>query len=298
MSTTITAADVKALRQRTGAGMMDCKKTLQEADGDIEKAVELLRVKLGNKVGKLAGRETSEGTVQAFVAADGKSGVLVEVDCNTDFVARNDDFIAFAVRIAEHVATTGAVTGPVDTAVLLDEEIAPGQTIEAARADLSATTGENVVISRADRFVVDGDGVIASYIHATGKVGVAVQVDWDPAATPAPTGEAAQAVAKEVALHVAATPATKYVSSDDIPQEERDAELRVYAAQAEAEGKPEQIREKIAQGKLSKWFKDVALLPQEHINPDKHDGKTIDQLRKAVGDDVSVARFVRFQVGE
>jgi elongation factor Ts len=139
--------------------------------------------------------------------------------------------------------------------------------------------------------VVDGEGVIASYIHATGKVGVAVQIDG------ASTDEAA-AFAKEVALHVAATPATKYVSSDDVSQDEKDAELRVYAQQAEAEGKPEQIREKIAQGKLQKWFKEIALLPQEHINPDKHDGKTIDQLRKAVGENVTVTRFARFQVGE
>jgi elongation factor Ts len=290
MSTTITAADVKALRQRTGAGMMDCKKTLQEAEGDIEKAVELLRVKLGNKVGKLADRETTEGTVQAYIAADGKRGVLVEVDCNTDFVARNDDFIAFAKKIAEHVAGAADATGPVDVAALLDEEIAPGQTIEAARADVSATTGENVVISRADRFVVAGEGALSSYIHATGKVGVVVEVGGV-------SGDEAAALAKEVALHVAATPATKYVSSDDVPQDEKDAELRVYAQQAEAEGKPEQIRDKIAQGKLNKWFKEIALLPQEHINPDKHDGKTIDQLRKALSDDATVARFARFQVG-
>jgi elongation factor Ts len=289
MSTTITAADVKALRQRTGAGMMDCKKTLQEADGDIEKAVELLRVKLGNKVGKLADRETTEGTVQSFISEDGKHGVLVEVDCNTDFVARNDDFIAFARRIAEHVAKDGA-PGPVDVEVLLHEEIEAGQTIEALRADLSATTGENVVISRADRFVVDGEGALASYIHATGKVGCVVQVGGV-------SGDEATALAKEIALHVAATPATKYVSSDDVPQDEQDAELRVYAQQAEAEGKPEQIRDKIAQGKLNKWFKEIALLPQEHINPDKHDGKTIDQLRKALSDDATVARFARFPVG-
>jgi elongation factor Ts len=289
----ITAADVKALRQRTGAGMMDCKKALQEADGDIEKAVEILRVKLGNKVGKLADREAAEGTVQSSVSADGKRAVLIEVDCNTDFVARNDDFIAFARRIADHLVNDDAHANPgtVDVEVLLKEEIAPGETLEAARADLSATTGENVVIRRAERFVVDGEGAIASYIHATGKVGVAVQVNGA-------SGDDATAFAKEVALHVAATPATKYVSSDDVPQDEKDAELRVYNQQAEAEGKPEQIREKIAQGKLQKWFKEIALLPQEHINPDKHDGKTIEQLRKAVGDDVTVARFARFQVGE
>ncbi len=287
---TITAADVKALRQKTGAGMMDCKKALQEAEGDLDKAVEILRVKLGNKVGKLADREVSEGTVQAASVADGTRGALVEVDCNTDFVARNDDFIAFAKDLAASIAASGEA-GTVDVEALLQDEFKPGQTVEAARADLSGTMGENVVIRRAERFVVGGEGAVASYIHATGRVGVAVQIDG------AADAGAREALAKEIALHVAATPATKYVSGDDVPQAEKDAELSVYAQQAEAEGKPEQIREKIAAGKLEKWLKDVALLPQEHINPDKHDGKTIDQLRKDVGD-VTVARFERFQVGE
>jgi elongation factor Ts len=291
---TITAADVKALRQKTGAGMMDCKKALQEAEGDIDKAVEILRVKLGNKVGKLADREVSEGTVQAAIVADGTRGALVEVDCNTDFVARNDDFVAFAKELAAAIAADGEA-GPVDVEALLQAEFKPGQTFEAARTDLSGTMGENVVIGRAERFVVTGEGTVASYIHATGRVGVVVQIDDNPA-HPADAG-AREAFAKEVALHVAATPATKYVSGDEVPQDEKDAELRVYHQQAEAEGKPEQIREKIAAGKLEKWLKDVALLPQEHINPDKHDGKTIDQLRQSVGD-VTVARFVRFQVGE
>ncbi len=289
MSATITAADVKALRQKTGAGMMDCKKALQETDGDLDKAIELLRVKLGNKVGKLADREAAEGTVQAVVSEDGKRGALVEVDCNTDFVARNDDFIAFAKRIAGFLAADGAA-GAVDTAALLEQEL-DGQKVEALRAELSATTGENVVIRRAERFVVEGDGTIQTYIHATGKVGVAVQVDG------AADADARAAFGKEVAMHVAAIPATQYVAPEDVPQEQRDAELRVYEQQAEAEGKPAEIREKIAQGKLSKWLKEIALLPQEHINPDKHGGKTIDQLRKDVGD-VTVARFVRFQVGE
>ncbi|EHN10457.1 Translation elongation factor Ts [Patulibacter medicamentivorans] len=291
MSTTITAADVKALRQKTGAGMMDCKKALQETDGDIDKAVELLRVKLGNKVGKLADREAAEGTVQAAVSADGKNGALVEVDCNTDFVARNDDFIAFAKQLAAFLAEGDRPAGTVDAAALLNETLG-GRTIEEIRAELSATTGENVVIRRAERFSVAGEGSIESYIHATGKVGVAVQIDGGSDAA------ARSALGKDVAMHVAAIAATQYVSPEDVPQDARDAELRVYEQQAEAEGKPEQIREKIAQGKLQKWLKEITLLPQEHINPDKHDGKTIDQLRKAVGDDVVITRFARFQVGE
>ena len=203
MSTTpqISAKDVAALRQQTGAGMMDCKRALEEAGGDTEKAVEILRVKMGNKLGKLADREAGEGTVQSYIHANGKVGVLVEVDCNTDFVARNDDFIAFA---------------------------------------------------------------------------------------------------RDIALHIAALPTTKYVSEDEIPQEAKDAELRVFEQQAA--DKPENVRPKIAEGKLRKWMEEVVLLNQEHVNPDKHDGKTIEQLRAELsaktGENVVIRRFARFQVGE
>jgi elongation factor Ts len=198
---TISAADVKALREKTGAGMMDCKNALVEAGGDIDKATELLRVKMGNKIGKLAGRETSEGTVQSYVHATGKVGVLVQVECNTDFVAKNEDFIDFA---------------------------------------------------------------------------------------------------KDLALHIAASPQTRYISEDEIPQPDKDAEARVFEQQAA--DKPENIRPKIVEGKLKAWFKDVVLLEQQHVNPDKHDGKTIEQLRgelsSKTGENVVIKRFVRFAVGE
>ena len=198
-----TAKDVAALRQKTGAGMMDCKNALSETGGDQEKALELLKVKMGKKLGKLADREAAEGTVQSYIHATGKVGVLVEVDCNTDFVARNDDFIAFA---------------------------------------------------------------------------------------------------RDVAMHVAASPSVKYVNEQDVPQDEKDAELRVFVAQAEAEGKPENIREKIATGKLNKWLEEVVLVRQVHVNTDKHESKTIDQIRKDLsaktGENVVVRRFQRFAVGE
>jgi elongation factor Ts len=204
MSTpTISAADVARLRKQTGAGMMDCKGALQEAGGDFDKAVEILRVRMGNKIGKLADREAAEGTVQSYIHANGKVGVLVEVDCNTDFVARNEDFIAFA---------------------------------------------------------------------------------------------------RDLALHVAASPTTRYVTVDDVPQEAKDAELRVFEQQAEAEGKPENIRARIAEGKLNKWLEEVVLLKQVHVNGDKYEGKTIDQLRTDLsaktGENVVVRRFARFAVGE
>jgi elongation factor Ts len=199
----IPAATVKELRQRSGAGMMDAKNALVEANGDMDAAMELLRVRMGSKIGKLAGREAAEGTVQSYIHANGKVGVLVEVDCNTDFVARNDDFIAFA---------------------------------------------------------------------------------------------------KDVALHIAASPQVRWVSEDEVSEEARQGELRVFEQQAEADGKPENIRQRIAEGKLKKWLDDVVLLKQPHVHGEKHDGKTIEDLRADLsaktGENVVIRRFTRFAVGE
>ena len=197
----ITAAQVKELRDKTGAGMMDCKKVLTETDGDVDKAVELLRVRLGDKALKLGGREATEGTVQSYIHSNGKVGVLVEVNCNTDFVARNDDFVAFA---------------------------------------------------------------------------------------------------RDVALHIAAMPTVQWVEEAEVPADAREAELRVFEQQAPAD-KPEEIRAKIAEGKLRKWYEEVTLLPQVHVNADKYDGKTIEQIRAELsgttGENVVIRRFARFQVG-
>ena len=199
--TTISASDVAALRKQTGAGMMDCKNALTEASGDADKAVEILRVKMGNKLGKLADREAAEGTVQSYIHANGKVGVLVEVDCNTDFVAKNDEFIAFA---------------------------------------------------------------------------------------------------RDIAMHIAASPQTQYLSGDEVPQDAKDAEVRVFEQQAA--DKPDNIRPKIVEGMLSKWLGEISRLPQSHVNADKYDGRTIDQIRADLsaktGENVVVRRFVRFAVGE
>ena len=196
----ISAADVKALRERTGAGMMDCKRALQDAGGDMETAVESLRVKGMKDAGKRADRSASEGTVQSYIHATAKVGVIVEVDCEMDFVARNEDFVAFA---------------------------------------------------------------------------------------------------KDIALHIAAAQ-PRYVSEADVPDEAREAELRIFEEQAA--DKPENIRAKIAQGKLRKWLEEVVLLNQPHVNGDKHDGKTIEQLRADIadktGENVVIRRFTRVAVGE
>jgi elongation factor Ts len=204
MSPEVKAADVKALRERTGAGMMDCKAALADASGDMDKAIELLRVKGQASAAKRSGRATGEGVVASYIHATGKVGVLVEVACETDFVARNDEFREFA---------------------------------------------------------------------------------------------------REVALHIAgAAPRPQYVSKDEIPDEARDAERRVLEQRAREDGKPDDIVEKIVGGQLAKWESEIALLEQEHINSDRYDGKTIEDLRTDIasktGENVTITRFARFQVGE
>ena len=197
---TISAKDVKALRDRTGAGMMDCKKALTESSGDIEKAIEILRVKQGKRIEDRGERQASEGTVQTYIHSNGKVGVLVEVDTETDFVARNDDTINFA---------------------------------------------------------------------------------------------------KDIALHIAAA-APEYVTVDEVDEDRKQAELRIY--EQEAADKPENVRAKIAEGKLRKWYESVVLLDQPHVNGDKYDGKTVgqllDELRAKTGENVQIRRFARFAVGQ
>jgi elongation factor Ts len=198
----VTASAVKELRERTGAGMMDCKAALVESDGDMDKAIELLRVKGQAKAAKRGERAASEGLVTSYVHHNGRVGVLVEVDCETDFVARNDDFAAFTKDIASHIAAA----------------------------------------------------------------------------------------------------APRYVSADEVPEEDRAAELKVFQEQAAEEGKPPPVQEKIAEGRMKKWLEEVVLLEQQHVNADKHDGKTIEELRAAIsattGENVVIRRFARFAIGD
>lgn len=201
MSADIKASDVAELRKQTGAGMMDCKEALAEAGGDMEKAAELIRVKMGNKIGKLSDREAGEGTVQSYIHAGGKVGVMVQVDCNTDFVAKNEDFTEFA---------------------------------------------------------------------------------------------------REVAMHIAASPTVQYVTDEDVPEEDREAEARIFTEQVS--DKPEDIRPKIVEGMLDKWLGEVVLLRQPHVNADRHEGRTIEEMRADLsaktGENIVIRRFVRYAVGE
>jgi elongation factor Ts len=202
MSVAISARDVKELRERTGAGMMDCKAALQEAEGDMDKAIDLLRVKGQAKAAKRGERAAGEGLVTSYVHHNGKVGAMVEVNCETDFVARNDEFSDFAREVASHVAAAGPL----------------------------------------------------------------------------------------------------YVSEEDVPEDVRAAEMKVFAGQAGEEGKPEQVQQKIAEGRMRKWLEESVLLNQAHVNADKHDGRTIEEMRAALssstGENVVIRRFARFQIGE
>jgi elongation factor Ts len=273
-----TAADVKKLRELTAAGMMDCKKALEEAEGDLEKAVEVLRVKGQKGVTKREGRSTSNGAVVSLIAADNSEGVLVELKCETDFVAKGDKFVAVADAVAAHVAATK----PADLAALLSSEIKDGQSVQAFVDEANATLGEKIVL---DRFAQFTDGYVASYLHRTSpdlppQVGVLVELD-------SPNAE----VAKDVAQHVAAFAPT-YLSREDVPAETVENERRVAEATSREEGKPEAALPKIVEGRVNGFFKENVLLEQAFAKDNK---KSVQKVLDEAG--VALKRFARFRVG-
>ncbi len=272
----ITASMVKELREKTDAPMMECKKALTEAGGDMAKAEEILRVKLGNKATKAATRVAAEGIVGLYLSGDGKLGTLIEVNCETDFVAKNDDFIALAKNLAELVATKS----PADVAALSALEIG-GQTVEATRSALVGKIGENMSIRRFVR--MSAQGKLTSYVHGGAKIGVLVDV----------TGGDEQ-LAKDLAMHIAASK-PKSLDASGVPAELLDTERRIAVEKAREAGKPEAMLEKIAEGTVQKYLKDVTLLGQVFVKAE--DGKqTIEQLLKAKG--AKINAFTLYVVGE
>jgi elongation factor Ts len=273
-----TAADVKKLRELTGAGMMDCKKALDEAEGNVEKAVELLRIKGQKGVAKREGRSAENGAVVSIIADDNSSGVLVELKCETDFVAKGEKFLSVAQAIAEHVAKTS----PADIEALLGSEIEPGKTVQAFVDEANANLGEKIVL---DRFAQFADGYVAAYMHRTmpdlpPQIGVLVEFDK-------PNAE----VAKGVAQHIAAF-APKYLSKDDVPADVVENERRVAEETTRNEGKPEAAIPKIVEGRLNGFFKEVTLLGQPYALDNK---KTVQQVLNEAG--VTLKRFTRIKVG-
>ncbi|EPZ13909.1 endo-1,4-D-glucanase [Thauera terpenica 58Eu] len=272
----ITASMVKELREKTDAPMMECKKALTEAAGDMDKAEEILRVKLGNKASKAAARVTAEGIVGIDISADGKLGTIIEVNCETDFVAKNDDFLAFVRNCAELVSANT----PADVAALSALPLGEGS-VETTRAALVGKIGENMSIRRFNR--VEAKGQLFSYIHGGAKIGVLLDLVGGD-----------EQLGKDIAMHIAASK-PKALDGSGVSQDLIDAERRIAIEKARADNKPEAMLEKIADGTVNKFLKDVTLLAQVFVKAE--DGKqTIEQLLKARA--ASVAGFTLFIVGE
>ena len=288
----ITASMVKELRECTGAGMMECKKALSEADGDLSAAIDILRTRGLAALAKKAGRATNEGTIAAYVTADGTVGVLVEVNSETDFVGRNEEFTSFAAELAEHIAAEA----PTDVEQLMTQTIAArGLTVEQVFGEKVGKLGENMGVARFVREDISGDGAVASYIHGGGRIGVLVTFAV-PSAAAATDGF--KTFAKDVAMQVAAA-SPLFTSRDDVPANVIEHELAIYKAQAAESGKPEQIQEKMAQGRLEKYFKEVCLVEQVFVkNPDISVSQYAAQTGKALGAEIAVAGFTRFVLGD
>jgi elongation factor Ts len=283
--TEISAAAVKVLRERTGAGMMDCKRALQETGGDDERAIDLLRKSGAAKAAKRADRSASEGIVVA--ATDDQSGAvaMVQVASETDFVARNEQFIAFAERAAATVLSEATDGGPRTVEELLD---APADAPLGAELDeLRATIGENLMLASFARFEPGPESTLASYLHFGNRIGVLLELEG--------TSESVdlERLARDVAMHIAASRPVG-ISPDDVPEEEKERERRVLTEQAEAEGKPAEIAERIVEGRMRKFYEQTALLWQPFVkDPDRR----ISELLEEAGV-VTVKRFARFDVGD
>ncbi len=293
----ITAKDVADLRARTGAGMMDCKKALEEANGDITKAIELLRMKGIAKAEKRAGRAASEGRIVVKISDHGQVASIIEVNSETDFVARNDEFGVLAHAIAEHVFADSALDSAVHNAA---EGTALGQayhhdksmTVEDVVKAASAKTGENVVFRRYARFATDG--VLGHYVHFNGKVAVVVDVRGG-------ASDAARELAKSVAEHVAAgVPRVPYgVTREEVPADFVERERAIFTEQAKQSGKPDNIIAKMVEGQVGKLYSEAALLEQPWVrDPNMSIKQLVEQKSKEAGAPLSIKRFVRYQMGE
>ena len=270
----ITAALVKELRERTGAGMMECKKMLTETDGDIELAIEELRKRGAAQADKKAGRIAAEGTIVTLV--EGNSGVAVEVNSETDFVAKDENFVAFAGSVAQTIVASG----PADIEALNSSEMADGGSVEEARQALIAKIGENITVRRFETMSANDGQVIGAYQHGN-KISVLVKV-----------ANGNQDLAKDIAMHIAASKPV-CVSADQVPADLLAKEREIYAAQAAESGKPAEIMEKMVDGRIRKYLNEVTLLGQAFV---KDPDQTVEKLLKSAG--AEVLEFVRYEVGE
>ena len=289
----ITAQLVKELRDTTQAGMMDCKKALIEVDGDMEKAIELLREKGLAAAAKKASRIAAEGMVDGYVTEDQKTGVIVEVNCETDFVAKTDNFINFCRNIAKHIA----VAAPADVDTLMTQKFVddPSKTITDLVSDATVAIGEKISIRRFARYEAKA-GVVETYIHMGGKIGVLVEVNNDTPATF--SAEPFKAYYHDLALQIAAAK-PEHVLRAEVPTDTLDKEKKILREQALNEGKPEKIVDRMVEGRIAKYYKDVCLTEQAFVkNPDQTVTDYTAEVEKAIGAKIGPVRFERFERGE
>ena len=292
----ITAEQVAKLRERTGAGMMDCKKALTEHGGDFDKAIDHLRKKGMASASKKAGRTAKEGTVFSLIDQESKAAVIVEVNCETDFVAKNDQFVKFVNNIATHIAKAN----PENPTALLAQKFSgdASKTVDDLVKEQISTLGENMMVRRFARYPLSEGKAVKSYIHMGGKVGVLIEVNLANAAKA--EQEPFATLIRDLTMHVAAA-SPLYLSSAEVPAEVIAKEKEIALAQVQAQGgnKPADVLEKIASGKINKYFEDTCLVKQKFIKDDK---KTVEALvaetGKAMGETISIARFARFVLGD
>lgn len=273
----VTASQVKDLREKTGAGMMDCKKVLTETDGDMEKAMELLRERGIAKAAKKSGRIAAEGLVEAYISEDGKVGAVVEVNSETDFVAKNEEFKTFVMNVAKQIVENN----PADVETLLAQESieVAGKTVNEVLVEKIATIGENMTIRRFVRY--ESEGLVEKYIHGDGKIAVLVNMS-----------KGDNEVAKDICMQIAAAK-PEFVRKEEVPEERVSKEMEILKAQTMNEGKPEAIADKIVQGRIGKFYEEICLVNQAFV---KDPNKKVSQLLEEKNADV--VAFARFEKGE
>ncbi len=291
----ISAKLVQELRQKTGAGMMDCKKALKETEGNIDEAIDWLRKKGIAKADKASDRITAEGLVDTYIQPDGQVGVLIEVNCQTDFVARNEAFKSLVKNLARQAATADSVESLLAQPYIQDASV----TLEQFIKQVIATLGENIQVRRFVNFspAPGASGIVDSYIHTGGRVGVLVELN---AQTQSAIGnEDFQSLARNTAMQVAACPNVEYVSIDQIPPEVVTKEKDIEMGKDDLGNKPENIKEKIVQGRIDKRLKEMTLLDQPYIRDQSISvEELVKQVKSKVGEDIQVHRFVRYVLGE
>ncbi|MCF8240852.1 MAG: translation elongation factor Ts [Melioribacteraceae bacterium] len=283
----ISAAQVKELREKTGAGMMDCKKALTEADGDFQKAIEILRKKGASVAAKRAERSANEGIVKTFISDDNKTAYMVEVNCETDFVAKSDDFLAFADLVLN--ALIAHNPNNVDDLLAIEHE---GKKLQDELTSLLGKIGEKIEISR---FIVETseNGLVVDYVHHGSKLGVLVRAD-----NVSESKEEFSAILKDVAMQVAAMKPL-YVSKEDVPEDVKEKEMEIYKEIAKKEGKPEQVLEKIAVGRLNKFYQENCLLDQAYVKDNtKTIGALISEFNKKTSQEAKLVLFHRFHLSD